>query len=616
MAAIGTEPLSYQWRRNGVNVACSSATSCLSYTTPATTAADNGALYSVVITNPVGPVTSFNAVLTANPAPIAPLITAQVQSVTVTQGQAATFSVSATGTAPLSYQWRRNGVNVSCTSSSNCPSYTIQTTTVADNGSTFSVVVSNAVGTATSSLATLSVSEPAPTAPGIQIQPVSLTIAEGRFGSFSLTASGTQPLTYRWKRNGRPLTLSCDPNCTSISWSDGNPEDNGAQFSVVVSNAYGSVESRRATLKFDDTRFALWGAPNPQIPSSPPSATSCTVPVNESIQSYTSVAGFKVYSGGCVASLTLTATEWSGILNGNTDLLRKQLPRRFSLAFLDSFDFAIFILDSETTPAQFGGLAGQYFSLGTQQPTRSRRLMGSIFFPFYGSDPIAGGPSLHEFLHAWGNNNILPSTADPEHWGFSSVGGVQGGYYGGVPLVNLGGNNWQAKGPPSVCLATATATEIAQYCSPRPYFGLQTNGGNSNAYAPFELFIMGLLPSESTPNVTYAQDPVWVDQSKGIFSATKIVAVTPAEVLLQLGTLAPDPRTSQKHFRMATVFLTQKDVLPASVLTRFNSTLEDFAKEGTPNYGNFGSYIYNHNFFTATGGRATMQTGRLIDEKR
>ena len=89
----------------------------------------------------------------------APTITGHPSSQTVTQGQAATFGVSASGTAPLSYQWQRNMTNISGANSS---SYTISSTTASDNGAKFRCVVTNAFGTATSNEATLTVQPPPP----------------------------------------------------------------------------------------------------------------------------------------------------------------------------------------------------------------------------------------------------------------------------------------------------------------------------------------------------------------------------------------------------------------------------------------------------------------------
>jgi hypothetical protein len=86
--------------------------------------------------------------------PTAPSIASQPSSQTVTVGQTATFTVMATGTAALSYQWQKNNVAVTGATSAN---YTTPATTSADNGSLFRVVVSNAAGNTTSNQATLTI---------------------------------------------------------------------------------------------------------------------------------------------------------------------------------------------------------------------------------------------------------------------------------------------------------------------------------------------------------------------------------------------------------------------------------------------------------------------------
>src|SRR6185437_10533222 len=73
---------------------------------------------------------------------------------TVVAGQTATFTVAATGGAPLSYQWNKNGTAISGATGS---TYTTPVAASADNGSAFSVVVSNSVGSVTSSNATLTI---------------------------------------------------------------------------------------------------------------------------------------------------------------------------------------------------------------------------------------------------------------------------------------------------------------------------------------------------------------------------------------------------------------------------------------------------------------------------
>src|SRR5260370_22082034 len=112
---------------------------------------------------------------TSNGSPTAPYITTQPASQTVTAGETAMFSVVATGTAPLSYRWMKGGTTILGATSS---SYTTPPTTSADNGSQFTVEVSNTAGHVTSSAATLTVSAAA-VAPSITSQPTSRTVTAG-----------------------------------------------------------------------------------------------------------------------------------------------------------------------------------------------------------------------------------------------------------------------------------------------------------------------------------------------------------------------------------------------------------------------------------------------------
>src|SRR2546427_2250958 len=134
---------------------------------------------------------------TANAAPVVPTITTQPGNQTVTAGQTATFTVVAAGTAPLRYQWQKNGASIAGATAS---SYTTPVTTTSDSGSTFAVVVSNSAGTVTSALATLTVSA-APVAPPITTQPVNQTVTAGQAAKLTGTATGTAPLSYQWEKN-------------------------------------------------------------------------------------------------------------------------------------------------------------------------------------------------------------------------------------------------------------------------------------------------------------------------------------------------------------------------------------------------------------------------------
>ena len=167
-----------------------------------------------------------------------PTITAQPQSQTVVVGAMATFAVVATGTAPLGYQWSKNGTAISGATNA---SYTTPATVGGDNGASFTVQVSNSAGTQTSNAAILAVNIP----PAITTQPQSRTVTVGATGTFTVVATGTAPLTYEWSKNGTAITGATNSSYTTPATVTG---DNGASFTVKVSNVAGSQTSNAATL--------------------------------------------------------------------------------------------------------------------------------------------------------------------------------------------------------------------------------------------------------------------------------------------------------------------------------------------------------------------------------
>ena len=257
VTANGTAPLSYQWKKNGTNI--SGATSA-SYTTPATTTGDSGSSFTVTVSNTTGSVTSNAATLTVSPAAVAPAITTQPSNQTVTAGQTATFMVAATGTAPLSYQWKKNGTNISGATGS---TYTTPATTTGDSGSSFTVVVSNTAGSIASGTATLTVN-PAPVAPTVVTQPSNQTVTAGQTATFSVTAGGSAPLSYQWKKNGTAIAGATSSTYTTPATTTA---DSGAVFNVTITNTAGSVTSGNATLTVNASAVA------PTITTQPASIT-------------------------------------------------------------------------------------------------------------------------------------------------------------------------------------------------------------------------------------------------------------------------------------------------------------------------------------------------------
>ena len=282
VVASGTAPLSYQWQKNGT--AINGATSA-SYTTPATTANDNGATFGVMVSNPAGNMPSNTAILTVQ---VPPSIATQPANQMVIAGQPATFSVVASGTAPLSYQWQKNGSAISGAISA---SYTTPATVATDNGVTFSVMVSNAAGNTPSNSATLTVQSP----PSITTQPANQTVNVGQVATFSVVASGTAPLSYQWQKNGTSISGATSASYTTPA---STTNDNGATFGVMVSNVAGNAPSTSATLTV-------------QVP---PSIT--TQPANQTVN-VGQVATFSVIAAG-TAPLTYQWQENGSTISGAT----------------------------------------------------------------------------------------------------------------------------------------------------------------------------------------------------------------------------------------------------------------------------------------------------------
>jgi hypothetical protein len=229
VTASGSDPLAYQWQRNGIAVVGATSASL----TLAAAAGDNGALYAVVVSNAAGSATSNAATLTVDTV-VAPAIGTQPAAVGVTAGSPATFTVVATGSGPLAYQWRRNGADITGATGA---SYTLAAPALADNGALFSVRVSNAGGDVISANALLTVTA-AIVAPAIATQPANQTVNAGQTATFSVVATGSAPLAYQWRRNGTDIAGATAASYTTPATVDA---DNGARFSVVVSNAASTV---------------------------------------------------------------------------------------------------------------------------------------------------------------------------------------------------------------------------------------------------------------------------------------------------------------------------------------------------------------------------------------
>jgi subtilisin-like proprotein convertase family protein len=166
-----------------------------------------------------------------------PMIVNEPASGAVTAGGNTSFTVVASGALPLTYQWFFNQTNPLADATN---SALVLTNAQASDAGLYSAVVSNPFGSVTSALAALSVLQP----PLITQQPLSLALTNGQSASFTLSATGTEPLAYQWYFQGAPVS-----GATALTFSvDDVQPTNAGHYFAVVTNVAGAVTSQVALL--------------------------------------------------------------------------------------------------------------------------------------------------------------------------------------------------------------------------------------------------------------------------------------------------------------------------------------------------------------------------------
>ena len=249
-----TNATGYQWQRssnNGASFNDVANATVASHTTAVTTAADNGARYRVLVSGAGGSVTSSAASLQVTAAATAPSISMQPTNQTIAAGQNASFSVTTAGTALL-YQWQRStDGGIAFANEAGATAATLDMTGVAQarSGNLLRVVVSNTLGSVTSTAALLTVNAQAGNAPVFTTQPVSVSIVEGQNTQFSVAVTGTPAPTLEWQvsvNNGAWFGFGTTTPVYAVNGA--TVADNGRQYRVVAINSAGTTVSNVATL--------------------------------------------------------------------------------------------------------------------------------------------------------------------------------------------------------------------------------------------------------------------------------------------------------------------------------------------------------------------------------
>jgi len=232
----GNPPLSYQWQFNGMDI--SNATNTSLSLTGVTT--NNSGNYFVVVTNSGGSVTSSVAVLTVL---FPPLITLQPVNQIVFSGSEATFNMAAGGSYPEFYQWEFNGTNILRATNF---IYSIPSAGTNISG-IYSVLVTNAVGSAMSSNVALSV----------VLSPASRTNYAGSTATFSAPTFSPESLNFQWQQNGTNLVNGNNiSGATNSVLTIANVQDvDAGVYRTIVSDAFTNLTTSNAVLTVNDLPF-------------------------------------------------------------------------------------------------------------------------------------------------------------------------------------------------------------------------------------------------------------------------------------------------------------------------------------------------------------------------
>lgn len=232
LASGNTTGSTYLWRKAGAELPGGTAAS---YVIPVIVASDAGT-YSITVTNAAGSSVATTEI-TVKPA-AAPVITTQPRNVVAQVGQTATFTVVATGSFPRTYQWRKDGTDLPGATD---VTLTLPNITTLDAG-VYAVQVGNAVGSVTSTSASLTVN--AATPPVLfSLSPGDATFIQGQSASIGVTiSSGSSPFTYQWLKGGvaLPGATAAQLTLAAITLAD------AGRYAVIVTNIAGSATSREA----------------------------------------------------------------------------------------------------------------------------------------------------------------------------------------------------------------------------------------------------------------------------------------------------------------------------------------------------------------------------------
>ncbi len=411
------------------------------------TISDSGA-YDFVFSNPAGSATSSSFTIT-----VLPNITAQPSDLTIPVGSSASFSVTATGSSNLSYQWQKGGTNISGATGT---TLNLSNVTASEAGSYTAVVsdtsVPNSVTVSSAATLTLTSTQIAPT---ITTQPVNLAAYPGSYipslDSLNVQATGSPSnFNYQWQKDGVNV-----PGATgsSFNFTGGVSVNEVGTYTVVVSNPAGSVVSNPANVDLFNAAGAVTITDYLNV----------TAPPANQVASAGSSVTFTVVAGG-KSALTYQWQKGGANLPGATG----SMLTLNNIAASDAAVYTVLISESDPTGAQIPNGVAYGATVG-----RSATLTVSA---------STGNPSANEIVTSGHNATFSAgNTSGTIQWQVSSDGGIN--------WANLSNDNTYS----GTATSTLTLSNAGAAQNGSRYRYLATNSGTVSTSSVVTLTVAPVL---------------------------------------------------------------------------------------------------------------------------
>jgi len=342
-----------------------------------------------------------------------------------------------------------------------------------------------------------------------------------------------------------------------------------------------------------------------------------------------SLLGTDVDANSTLAVMTVNSSQWANLLDGNNYNFSGELvniTNTIYSKFKDDFDFIFYVLDMPQDNNVINALGFYGINMGVSNNIQglgmsaynntsywgsTGKLKSVMYFPY--ADAILFGPTLHELSHNWAafivptydeNNNPFGG-----HWGISNAGGQLGGFkYVREVEQNSGGVTGKTKYQASFSSNETNPDGSFKY----PGFGSFANGGNGLPYSDIELYLMGMKSAQDLRNAGFhldiysgnSYDDVNSFYGNGYFYSTTKTSYSIDNIISLVGARVPDASSSQKHFKILTVAISQE-----SAGTHYYSNIITAVNWLAGPQSDQTYYPWLYNFSQATYGAGSLETG-------